>query len=53
VDTVFVLTSPDSAYLSASLVKEVATWGGVLAGLVPAPVLRRLTARVSRPPGDT
>jgi pantetheine-phosphate adenylyltransferase len=53
VDTVFVPTSPDSSFLSSSLVKEVATWGGDVSGLVPAAVLRRLTARVVRPPGDT
>jgi pantetheine-phosphate adenylyltransferase len=53
VDTVFVPTSPDSSFLSSSLVKEVATWGGDVSGLVPEAVLRRLTARVVRPPGDT
>jgi pantetheine-phosphate adenylyltransferase len=49
VDTVFVPTSPDSSFLSSSLVKEVATWGGDVSGLVPEAVLRRLTARVVRP----
>jgi pantetheine-phosphate adenylyltransferase len=46
VDTVFVPTSPDSSFLSSSLVKEVATWGGDVSGLVPEPVLRRLTSRL-------
>jgi pantetheine-phosphate adenylyltransferase len=45
VDTVFVPTSPDASFLSSSLVKEVATWGGDVSGLVPDGVLRRLTAR--------
>jgi pantetheine-phosphate adenylyltransferase len=45
VDTVFVPTSPDSSFLSSSLVKEVATWGGDVSSLVPEGVLRRLTAR--------
>jgi pantetheine-phosphate adenylyltransferase len=49
VDTVFVPTSPDSSFLSSSLGKEVATWGGDVSGLVPEAVLRRLTARVVRP----
>jgi pantetheine-phosphate adenylyltransferase len=45
VDTVFVPTSPDASFLSSSLVKEVATWGGDVSGLVPDGVLRRLKAR--------
>ncbi|MDQ1621494.1 MAG: pantetheine-phosphate adenylyltransferase [Actinomycetota bacterium] len=46
VDTVFVPTSPAASFLSSSLVKEVATWGGDVSGLVPEPVLRRLTSRL-------
>jgi pantetheine-phosphate adenylyltransferase len=53
VDTVFVPTSPDSSFLSSSLVKEVATWGGDVSGLVPEVVLRRLTARVAPPTDPT
>jgi pantetheine-phosphate adenylyltransferase len=53
VDTVFVPTSPESSFLSSSLVKEVAMWGGDVSGLVPAAVLPRLTARVVRPPDIT
>jgi pantetheine-phosphate adenylyltransferase len=53
VDTVFVPTSPDSSFLSSSLVKEVATWGGDVSGLVPEAVLRRLTERVVRPTDET
>jgi pantetheine-phosphate adenylyltransferase len=45
VDTVFVPTSPDASFLSSSLVKEVATWGGDVSGLVPEGVLRRLSSR--------
>ncbi len=48
VDTVFVPTSPDSSFLSSSLVKEVATWGGDVSSLVPEGVLRRLTARAGQ-----
>ena len=44
-------TNPDSSFLSSSLVKEVAMWGGDVSGLVPEAVLRRLTARVVRPQG--
>ena len=53
VDTVFVPTSPDSSFLSSSLVKEVATWGGDVSGLVPEAVLGRLTARVAHLTDDT
>jgi pantetheine-phosphate adenylyltransferase len=49
VDTVFVPTSPDSSFLSSSLVKEVAAWGGDVSGLVPEPVLRRLAAQFDPP----
>jgi pantetheine-phosphate adenylyltransferase len=48
VDTVFVPTSPESSFLSSSLVKEVATWGGDVSGLVPEPALRRLASRLKR-----
>ena len=37
-------TNPDYySYLSSSLVKEVATWGGDVSGLVPDGVCRQLT----------
>ncbi|MGZ4597858.1 MAG: pantetheine-phosphate adenylyltransferase [Actinomycetes bacterium] len=49
VDTVFVPTSPDSSFLSSSLVKEVATWGGDVSGLVPQAVLHRLASRLEPP----
>jgi pantetheine-phosphate adenylyltransferase len=42
VETVFVATNPEYSFLSASLVKEVAQFGGDVSGLVPGPVLRRL-----------
>lgn len=47
VDTLFVATNPDYSYLSSSLVKEVATYGGDVSGLVPELVLRRLTERLA------
>ena len=39
VDTLFVATNPLYSFLSSSLIKEVAAFGGDIAGLVPAPVL--------------
>jgi pantetheine-phosphate adenylyltransferase len=44
-DTMFVTAKPEWAFLSSSLVKEVARFGGDVAGLVPAPVARALTER--------
>lgn len=46
-DTLFVATNPDYSYLSSSLVKEVAGYGGDVSGLVPDAVLRRLTERLA------
>jgi len=44
VETLFVSTNPLYSYLSSSLVKEVATFGGDVSGLVPPSVLDRMLA---------
>lgn len=49
VETVFVSTNPLYSYLSSSLVKEVATFGGNVEGLVPASVLSRMQAKLAHP----
>jgi len=46
IETLFVATNPDYSFLSSSLVKEVARWGGDVAGLVPDAVLARLRGRL-------
>ena len=46
VETLFVATNPDVSFLSSSLVKEIATHGGDVAGLVPEVVLHRLAERI-------
>jgi pantetheine-phosphate adenylyltransferase len=46
VETCFVPTSPNWSYLSSSLVKEIARYGGDVSGLVPDHVLRRLKERL-------
>jgi len=46
VETVFMSTNPTYSFLSSSLVKEVATWGGDVSGLVPPSVLERLQAKI-------
>ena len=47
VETVFVATNPEYSFLSSSLVKEVATYGRDVSGLVPDVVLQRLTERIT------
>ena len=47
VETLFMTTNPLYAFLSSSLVKEFASYGGDVASLVPEPVLRRLTERLA------
>lgn len=47
VETVFVPTTASLGYVSSSLVKEVASLGGDVSGLVPAAVLDRLRARLA------
>jgi len=41
-DTVFMMTGQDSFYISSQLVREVASLGGDVSGLVPTNVLRAL-----------
>jgi pantetheine-phosphate adenylyltransferase len=45
VDTLFMPADPHYSFLSSSLVKEVAMYGGDVSKLVPEAVLRRLQAR--------
>ena len=47
VETVFVPTSPRWSFVSSSLVKEVARFGGDVSGLVPSYVLERLNHRLA------
>ena len=48
VETLFVSTNPIYGYLSSSLVKDVATYGGDVTGLVPESVRVKLEDRVRR-----
>ena len=47
VETLFMTTNPTYSFLSSSLVKEIALYGGDVSGLVPEPVLGRLRARLA------
>jgi pantetheine-phosphate adenylyltransferase len=50
VDTVFMMTNPQFGFLSSTLIREVAQFGGSVDGLVPPPVARRLRQKLkSRP----
>jgi pantetheine-phosphate adenylyltransferase len=47
VDTLFIPTSPEYSFVSSSLVKEVATYGGEVGHLLPASVHRQLLDRIA------
>jgi pantetheine-phosphate adenylyltransferase len=47
VDTFFVATTPRYSFVSSSLAKEVATLGGDVSELLPAPVFARLQAKLA------
>jgi pantetheine-phosphate adenylyltransferase len=48
IDSVFFMTDERNHYVSSSLVKEVASLGGDVTGLVPAPVLAALKAKYKK-----
>lgn len=47
IETVFLMPSIQYSYIRSSLVKEVASLGGCLVGLVPDPVIQRLREKFS------
>jgi pantetheine-phosphate adenylyltransferase len=47
IETLFMTTNPLYSFLSSSLVKEIAKYGGDVSGLVPDIVLDRLHARLA------
>jgi pantetheine-phosphate adenylyltransferase len=49
VETMFMTTNPLYSFLSSSLVKEIAKYGGNVTGLVPDLVARRLAERLPTP----
>ena len=48
IETIYMMASPQFSFLSSSGVKEVATFGGDLSELVPAPVAERLHSELER-----
>jgi pantetheine-phosphate adenylyltransferase len=49
VETLFVATNPLYSFLSSSLIKEACALGGDVSGLLPEPVLVKLTERLRKP----
>ena len=48
VETMFIMSIPEYAYLSSSVVKEIARHGGTVAGLVPDAVREALASRLKQ-----
>jgi pantetheine-phosphate adenylyltransferase len=48
VDTVFFMTSIDHGYVSSSLVKEIATFGGDVSAMLPAPAAAAVSEALAR-----
>jgi pantetheine-phosphate adenylyltransferase len=48
VETMFMTTNPLYSFLSSSLIREVAKYGGDVSGLVPEPVVGKLRARLAQ-----
>jgi pantetheine-phosphate adenylyltransferase len=46
VETVMLVTAVEHAYLSSTLLREIASFGGDVSGMVPALVARRLSVRL-------
>jgi pantetheine-phosphate adenylyltransferase len=47
VETLFMFTKPENSFLASSLVKEVATYGGDVANLLPPKIEQRLLDRLA------
>jgi len=48
VETVFMMTGEENFFVSSSMVREIASFGGPVTGLVPSEVERRLRAKFAR-----
>ena len=48
IESVYILASPDHSFIRSSGVKEIATFGGDVSGLVPPPVAEALVERLKR-----
>jgi pantetheine-phosphate adenylyltransferase len=48
IESVYIIASPNYSFLSSTGVKEIATFGGDVGDLVPAPVAKALAERLAR-----
>ncbi len=48
IETVFLMSRPEYSYLSSSIVRELASYGEDVAGLVPPPVARRVREKFAQ-----
>lgn len=47
-ETVFLVTSSENMYLSSSVVKEIASYGGDISGFVPEQILDKIKQRITK-----
>ena len=47
IETLFMATAPAHSFLSSSLVKEIATFGGDVSAYLPASIIPRVTERLA------
>ena len=47
IETLFMSTAPAHSFLSSSLVKEIATFGGDVSAYLPAQIIDRVTSRLT------
>ena len=48
VETVFIMTSPELAFTSSSLIKQIARMGGDVSGLLPPAAAEKIKAKFKR-----
>jgi pantetheine-phosphate adenylyltransferase len=48
IETLFMMTAAEHSYLSSSIVKEIASLGGSVSGLVPEAVAKRIADKLAR-----
>lgn len=48
IDTIFLITSVEYSYLSSSIVKEIAHFGGDISGLVPKEVMKDIVDKLAK-----
>ncbi|MBE0600311.1 MAG: pantetheine-phosphate adenylyltransferase [Firmicutes bacterium] len=46
VESLFMMTSPDHAYISSSIVKQIASFGGDISAFIPASILAEVNKRL-------